>query len=104
MYCTYRYVHLVFQMPDPYVLGPPGSASGSESHKYGSGSGSISRSFPFSQESVEQTELIFAVKLLIQKVSCYKFNFGHQTYFYNLKLLNFIIKHKKRKKVDFFAS
>jgi hypothetical protein len=27
--------------PDPYVFGPPGSASGSVSHKYGS------RSFPF---------------------------------------------------------
>jgi hypothetical protein len=25
--------------PDPYVFGPPGSASGSVSHKYGSGSG-----------------------------------------------------------------
>ncbi len=31
--------------PDPYVLGPPGSASGSVNHKYGSGSGSSSRSF-----------------------------------------------------------
>jgi hypothetical protein len=27
--------------PDPYVFGPPGSASGSVSHKYGSGSGSF---------------------------------------------------------------
>ncbi len=27
--------------PDPYIFGPPGSASGSVSHKYGSGSGSF---------------------------------------------------------------
>jgi hypothetical protein len=26
---------------DPFVFGPPGSASGSVSHKYGSGSGSF---------------------------------------------------------------
>ncbi len=39
--------------------------------------------FSFSQESVEQTEIMVAIKLLIQKVSCYKFNFSHQTYFYS---------------------
>ncbi len=33
--------------PDPYVFGPPGSASGSVSHKYGSGCISGSGSFPF---------------------------------------------------------
>ncbi len=37
-------VHLVavcVGYPDPYVFGSPGSASGSVSHKYGSGSGSF---------------------------------------------------------------
>jgi hypothetical protein len=29
--------------PDPYVFGPPGSASGSVSHKYGSNSASIKK-------------------------------------------------------------
>jgi hypothetical protein len=35
--------HLDLDPLDPYVFGPLGSASGSVSHKYGSGSGS----FPF---------------------------------------------------------
>jgi hypothetical protein len=34
--------------PDPHVFGPPGSGTGSISHRgYESGSGSISGSFPF---------------------------------------------------------
>ncbi len=48
--------------PDPYVLGPPGFASGAVSHKYGSGSGS----FPpflikvFFSKSVERTKIMVA--------------------------------------------
>jgi len=35
------------QDPGTYVFGPPGSASGSVSYKYGSGSESSYGSFPF---------------------------------------------------------
>jgi hypothetical protein len=40
---------------DPYVFGPPGSASGSVSYKYGSGSGSTSRSFRHQAKIVRKT-------------------------------------------------
>jgi hypothetical protein len=39
--------------PDPHVLGPPGSGSGSISQRYESGSSS--GSFPFSHKCVERT-------------------------------------------------
>jgi len=42
--------------PDPYVFGPPGSASGSVIHKYGSGSG-----FFHHQAKIERKTLISTV-------------------------------------------
>ncbi len=44
--------------PDRYVFGPPGSASGSFSHKYGSGSGYGSGSFHHQAKIVRKTLIL----------------------------------------------
>jgi hypothetical protein len=70
----------------PYVFGPPGSASGSVCHKYGSGL----RILSFSHKSVERTEICLQNKILIQQFFCQTFNFNIRHIFTILKLLNFI--------------
>jgi hypothetical protein len=53
--------------PDPYVFGPPGSASGSVSHKYGSGSG-LPSSSKNSQKNLDFYYFVLLYDFLYLKV------------------------------------
>ncbi len=59
---------------DPHGFGPPGSEPGSISQRYGSRSGSGSRSLPFSHKCVEWTEIMLPNEILTQNFST-KLNF-----------------------------
>ncbi len=52
--------------PDPYVFGPPGSASGSVSHKYGYGSGS----FHIKQKKKEKLEFLLFCNFFLTFYQC----------------------------------
>jgi hypothetical protein len=52
--------------PDPYVFGPPGFVSGCVSHKYGSGSGSSSRSFHHQAKIVRKILISSVLSLLCE--------------------------------------
>ncbi len=87
-------------VPDPSVLGPPGSASGSVCHKFGYGSGS----FPFLIKVLSGLKYWLQNKILIQKLSCKKFYFNHQKLIFTIfEAFKFhLIKHKKFARNKFF--
>ena len=88
----------------PYVFGPPGSASGSVSHRYGSGCGS--ESFPFLIKCWADWNNGCKIKFYYKNFLATNKILIIKHIFTILKLLNFIIKHWKiwRKKTIFLHS
>jgi hypothetical protein len=67
---------LDLDLQDPYVFGPPGSASGFISHKYGSGSRSGSGSFHHQAKIVRKTRFLLFFDFLMNIYQCFGSGFG----------------------------